>query len=142
MSDALCSAPISISVPPPHIQFAAMGFEKMRVYQAAQMLDQEVQSIIAEIKAGARKGYAKDLNHLDRSLASVLTNVPEAYASPPNGVQRQHLEVARVEVDEVRGALRRLVANGFVTEKRIRRACELTSVIAKMLTAWIKTLPE
>ena len=118
-----------------------MGFEKMRVYQAAQELDREVQEIIADIRSGKRKGYGKNLDHLERSLASLMTNIPEAYASPPNGIQRQHLEVARIEVDEVRGVLRRLVAGGFTTERRIRRSCELTSVIAKMLTAWIEKLP-
>ena len=117
-----------------------MGFEKLRVYQAAQQLDAEVQALIAFVKADHPRGHGKDLDHLDRSMGSVRFNIPEAYGSDSPGRKRDHLKIARGEADEVRGVLRRLVAKGVLTEKQIRRACELTSVIAKMLTAWINKL--
>ena len=117
-----------------------MGFEKLRVYQAAQQLDAEVQAIIREITESKVKGQAKNLDHLNRALGSLLFNVPEAYGCGSRGKEIDHLRIARGEVDEVRGVLRRLVSNGVVTERRIRRACELTSVIAKMLTAWINSI--
>ena len=114
-----------------------MGFEQLRVYQAAQLLEQEVIALIADIP----RGHADDLDHLKRALGSLLFNIPEAYGCEQPGRKRNHLEIARGSVDEVRGVLRRLVGQQLLSESRVRRGCELTSVIAKMLTAWIKRLP-
>ena len=115
-----------------------MGFERLRVYQASQQLDAEVRRLMARIP----RGHADDINHLGRSGGSLLYNIPEAYGAESTGKKRNHLAIARGEADEVRSVLRRLVAKGCLTERDIRRACELTSVIAKMLTAWIARLPD
>ncbi len=115
-----------------------MGFEKLRVYQAAQHLNAEVRQLMQRIP----RGFAGDANHLERSCGSILFNIPEAYGAGTPGKKRNHLAIARGEADEVRGVLRRLVQKGCLKESEIRRACELTSVIAKMLTAWIDKLPE
>ena len=111
-----------------------MSFERLRVYQAAQRLDMEVRAIAAEI--GPR--HLSDIDHLQRSTGSILYNIAEAYGSVSPGVERNRLGTARGESDEVRAVLRRLASKAATTEKRIRYACELTSVTAKMLTAWIR----
>jgi four helix bundle protein len=112
-----------------------MGFERLRVYQAAQQLDEEIRTLLE----GVPRGHGRDVRHLKASAGSVLFNIAEAFGSEL-GKKRHHLEIARGEADEVRAALRRLVGKAVLTERQIRRACELTSVIAKMLTAWINTL--
>jgi four helix bundle protein len=113
-----------------------MGFENLRVYQAAQKLEEEVQRLIAEIP----RGHSKDIDHLNRAMGSVLFNIPEAFGCEDPGRKRNHLEIARGSSDEVRGVLRRFVGKKVLTESGIRRACELSSVVAKMLTAWIAAL--
>ncbi len=113
---------------------ARMGFERLRVYQAAQRLDVEVRAIVAEV--GHR--HLSDTDHLTRSAGSILYNIAEAYGAVSPGVERNRLGTARGESDEVRAVLRRLASRNATTEKRIRYACELTSVTAKMLTAWIR----
>jgi four helix bundle protein len=115
-----------------------MSFEKLRVYQAAELLDSEAKKLIASIP----RGFSEDVGHLNRAVGSLLYNVPEAYGSEHNGRKRYHLEVARGSVDEARSALRRLARDGALTVKAIKRACALTSAIAKMLTAWMDNLPE
>jgi four helix bundle protein len=115
-----------------------MGFERLRVYQAVEQLDAETQQLIRNVT----RGNADDLNQPGRSCGSILFNIPEAYGAGTPGKKRNHLAIARGEADEVRAVLRRLVKKGCLKESEIRRACELTSVIAKMLTAWIDKLPE
>lgn len=111
-----------------------MSFERLRVYQAAERLDVEVRGVVKEL--GSR--HLSDIDHLSRSAGSIMFNIAEAYGAGTPGGQRNRLGTARGESDEVRAVLRRLVARNALPPKRIQNACELTSVIAKMLTAWIR----
>ncbi|HUP88623.1 MAG TPA: four helix bundle protein [Longimicrobiales bacterium] len=115
----------------------AMGFEKMRVYQAALLLDAEACRLIV----GIGRGYGDDVNQLLRALGSILFNIAEAYGSDTVGRKRYHLQVARASSDESRSVLQRLAARGAFDGKSILKACSLTSAIAKMLTAWMDRLP-
>jgi four helix bundle protein len=112
-------------------------FEGMRVYQAAELLD----SIILELAKRIPKGFGKDVDQLKRAVGSVPYNIAEACGSEQAGRKLNHLEIARGSVDEVRAILRRLVRLGALAEAEIRRPSTLTRTIAKMLTAWIATLP-
>ncbi len=86
------------------------------------------------------RGNGDDVNQLARSVGSILFNIAEAYGADAPGRKANHLAIARGEADEARSVLRRLVQKGMLAETDIRRSCELTSVIAKMLTAWIDKL--
>jgi four helix bundle protein len=114
-----------------------MGFEKLRVYQAALLLDAEVRRLLGRIV----RGHADDMNQLLRAIASVLYNIAEAYGSDTVGRKRYHLQVARGSSDEARAVLQRLASNHAFGGVSIVKACSLTSAIAKMLTAWMDRLP-
>jgi four helix bundle protein len=118
-----------------HLRF--MSFEKMRVYQAAQLLDAEVQHLIGN----RTLPRGDDLDQVYRSIGSLLFNIPEAYGSDTVGRKRYHLSVARGSVDETRSVLNRLIANGFILAAAAKRAITLCFSIAKMLTSWMNSLP-
>ena len=111
-----------------------MGFENLRVYKAAELLDREVKALLAGLP------HTDDVKQLLRALGSILFNIAEAFGSQYSGRKRYHLVVARGSSDEVRSILRRMASDGILTETAILRSCSLTSVIAKMLTAWIDRL--
>lgn len=115
---------------------ASMGFENLRVYKAAELLDREVKTLLVGIS------LTDDVKQLLRALGSILFNIAEAFGSQYEGRKRYHLVVARGSSDEVRAILRRIARDGVLSEKAILRSCSLTSVIAKMLTAWIDRLKD
>ena len=110
-----------------------MGFEHLRVYQAATLLD----TLVLALVQGVARGFAKDIDQLLRAVASVLLNIAEAYGSEQPGKKINHLEIARGSVNEARAALQRLVRRGALTQKEIERPSALTKAISKMLTSWI-----
>ena len=112
-----------------------MTFENLRVYQAAELLDQCVIAVIELIP----RGFARDIDQLKRASAAVLHNIAEAHG---NDVGRKvlHLEIARGSADETRSVLRSLVARGALPRNAIQRPCNLAVSVAKMLTAWIDRL--
>ena len=112
-----------------------MSFEKLRVYQAAELLDTLVLALIAEIP----KGHGKDVDQLRRACSSVPYNISEAFGSEL-GRKQTHLEIARGSSDETRSVLRRLVRDRALTAQAIKRPTTLTHTIAKMLTAWLDSL--
>ncbi len=114
-----------------------MSFERLRVYQAAERLDAEVQALIARLAPG----FSRDVNQLRRAAGSVLYNIAEAYGSEQPGRKRNHLEIARGSVDETRAIVRRLAASGAFPLRATFPATGLAVTIAKMLTSWIRTLP-
>ena len=113
-----------------------MSFEKLRVYQAAERLDQMVLERIARMP----RGHAKDIDQLRRASGSVLNNIAEAYGSESPGRKAAFLENSRGSSDEVRSALRRLARAGAIDVRGIHAPAQLTVVIAKMLTSWIQSL--
>jgi four helix bundle protein len=113
-----------------------MSFEKLRVYQAAERLDQLVLERIAKIS----RGHAKDVDQLKRASGSVLNNIAEAYGSESPGRKAAFLENSRGSSDEVRSALRRLARTGALHVRDTYAPAQLTVVIAKMLTSWIQRL--
>src|SRR5687768_6406959 len=110
-----------------------MGFEYMRVYQAATLLD----TLVLALVQGAARGFSKDIDQLLRAVGSVLLNIAEAYGSEQPGKKINHLEIARGSVNEARAAMQRLARRGAFTQKEIERPSALTKSIAKMLTSWI-----
>jgi four helix bundle protein len=113
-----------------------MGFDYMRVYQAAALLDTLVIALVAQIP----RGFANDCDQLMRAVASVLLNIAEAYGSEQRGKKINHLEIARGSADEARAALQRLVRRAALTQKQAQRPSALTKTIAKMLTSWIAAI--
>ena len=114
-----------------------MSFEKLRVYQAAELMDQQVTLLITRIPAGKNP---RDLKQLERACPSVQYNIAEAFGSEHVGQKINHLGIARGSVDETRSILRKLSKNGTLAPKEVQQPCALAIVIAKMLTAWIDSL--
>jgi four helix bundle protein len=115
-----------------------MSFEKLRVYQAAELLDRIVNGLIPDVK----EGYAGDVAQLRRAAASVPYNIAEAFGSVHKGQKIYHLGIARGSVDETRSVLRKLAKAGALKPTLILRPVALAVTIAKMLTAWIETLDD
>ena len=114
-----------------------MSFHKLRVYQAAELLDELVGEIIGRVT-----GQEKDVNQLKRAAPSVPYNIAEAFGSEHNGQKINHLGIARGSVDETRAILRKLAKAGAVSPADTSRATLLAVTIAKMLTAWIENLKD
>ena len=119
--------------PAERASLSGMGFEYMRVYQAATLLD----TLVLALVQGAARGFSKDIDQLLRAVGSVLLNIAEAYGSEQPGKKINHLEIARGSVNEARAAMQRLARRGAFTQKEIERPSALTKAIAKMLTSWI-----
>lgn len=113
-----------------------MSFEKLRVYQAAELLDRGVLALVEKIP----RGHAKDIDQLKRASASILYNIAEAYGSECPGRKAAFLENARGSSDELRAVLRRLVRANGLSGTDIHPLLPLTITVAKMLTSWIRTL--
>src|SRR5262245_43552819 len=124
-----------MGLPHPTSHDAVMSFEKLRVYQAAELLDDMVTALIPTIK----RGYAKDVDQLRRASASVAYNIAEAYGSE-GGRKVAHLVIARGSADETRSVLRRLASRGALSKRAIEKPCTLAVTISKMLTSWIDGL--
>jgi four helix bundle protein len=113
-----------------------MSFERLRVYQAAELLD----SIVTELIKSIPQSFARDIDQLRRACASILYNIAEAFGSEHAGQKIYHLGIARGSADETRAILKRLAKRGALSAAAINRAVPLTVSIAKMLTAWIDKL--
>ena len=114
-----------------------MGFENMKVYQAAVLLDAEVQRLVVSI---SNMGFGRDIDQLQRAVSSVIYNIAEAFGSEQPGRKINHLEIARGSSDETRAILKRMVARSAFPAESIAKSCALTSAIAKMLTSWIRSI--
>ena len=115
-----------------------MSFEKLRVYQAAVSLEQQVRALLPSIPWQ----FKNDKSQLLRMATAVSYNVAEAYGLDREGRKRSHLEIARGAVDEGRAILISLVKAKAIDQKVGVRLQVLARTIAKMLTALIKALPE
>lgn len=115
-----------------------MSFEKLRVYQAAELFDQLVAALLPLIKRDRRR----DIDQLKRAAPSIPYNIAEAFGSEHKGQKTYHLGIARGSVDEARSILRKLAKDGALDPAFIRRPCTIAVTIAKMLTAWIERLQQ
>src|SRR5687768_6582913 len=113
-----------------------MTFEKLRVYQAAEQLDDMIIAMVAQVPPG----HAREVDQLKRSSASVPHNIAEAHGCDQPGRKSNHLQIARGSVDETRSIMRRLAARRALTTRVIERPSILARTIAKMLTSWINTI--
>jgi len=59
-----------------------MSFEKLRVYLAAELLDSEIQRLIAK----ARRARKSDIDQLHRAVGSLLNNIPKPTVLKHSGV--------------------------------------------------------
>ncbi|HEY0305715.1 MAG TPA: four helix bundle protein [Longimicrobiales bacterium] len=110
-----------------------MGFEHLRVYQAAMLLGVETDRIIAEIP-GAKRTHVRDIvKHLLEAVNSIKHNVAEGNDSRYPGTRDQFFDIARGSGKEARSGFRSLVECGATTPNRAYRAIGLTMVIDKML---------
>jgi four helix bundle protein len=111
-------------------------FERLRVYEAAELFDQVVLDLVGVVP----RGHSRDVDQLRRAAGSVVFNIAEAYGSEQIGRKLNFLEIARGSADEVRAILRRFVRVRALSADQTNRANGLAITLAKMLTAWIATL--
>ena len=115
-----------------------MSFEKLRVYQAAVLLDKMILALVKGLPAK----HWKDVDQLRRATASIIANIAEAYGSLHVGQKTYYLGIARGSADESRAHMRRLVNDGGLSEEEIKQPHILARTIAKMLTSLIDKLKE
>ena len=116
-------------------QLHRMGFEHLRVYQAAALLRAETDRIIAEIPGGKRSKVADIVKHLDEAVNSVKNNIAEGNDSRYPGKRDHFFDIARGSGKEARSGFKSLVDGAAATPNRAFRAIGLTMVIDKMLRA-------
>ena len=114
-----------------------MTFERLRVYRAAEQLDEIVLALVETIP----RGHAREIEQLKRASASVVHNIAEAHGCE-NRRKVTHLQIARGSVDETRSILRRLASRGALTRRLIEKPGTLAVTIAKMLTSWIDSIEQ
>ena len=112
-----------------------MGYDDLRVHQAAVLLRDEVDAIIKSIF-----GNRVTLAQLDRAAESVLLNIAEARGQRTPGQRCTFYGIARGSADETRRCLQTLVRRNAVAAERVFRAIGLTYTIGKMLTALINRI--
>src|SRR5215207_5683299 len=98
-----------------------MRSERMRVYQAAEKLIQEIEQLLAI--ARAQRPNAAD--HLERSADSVLFNTAEGIGTFKPKAKIAVYEIARKEANEVKAVLRKLMIAGVLTHDQTENAFEL-----------------
>mgnify|MGYP001057051774 CR=1 FL=1 len=106
--------------------------------QAAEILMAEVDALVARV----RRGAANSADHLERSAEAVLFNIGEGVAAHRPKVKITAYEIAKKEANEVRAILRRLVIGGWLNQKDIQRAHNLSGAIVGMLTRAIIKLSD
>ena len=112
-----------------------MGFEHLRVYQAAVRLRAETDRIIAEIPRAQLAEVAHIIRHVNEAVNSIKNNIAEGNDSRYPGKKDQFFDIARGSGKEARSGYKSLVDAGAATPSRAYRAIGLTIVIDKMLRA-------
>jgi four helix bundle protein len=107
-----------------------MQLDRMRMYQAAERLIGEVDTLLPRIRTIA----LNQADHLDRSANSVLFNTAEGIGSFKPKIKINAYSIARKEANEVRAVLRSLVIKRIVTTKQIQKAYDLAGACVGMLT--------
>jgi four helix bundle protein len=114
-----------------------MSHEHLRVYQAAQLLRGEVDTL----HEGMSSRFDGAYEHLDDAIDSVCNNVAEGSASTYPGKQRHFYDIALGSSGEARNCLQALARRGAFSGKNTHKAITYTWVINKMLKALINRLP-
>jgi four helix bundle protein len=81
-----------------------MGFEKMRVYQAAERL----RAIVDELRPHLLPGYSRQLRHLDEAVDSILNNAAEGSDCIYPGKKIEFFDTAKNSANEAGNVLRSL----------------------------------
>jgi four helix bundle protein len=115
-----------------------MGYEKMRVYSAAEKL----RRIVDELRRHLRKGFAAEFRHVDEAVDSILNNVAEASDSIHSGKKIDFLDVARNSSNEAGSGLRSLGNRKAFGEVSPISGVTLAFTIRKMLVSLIKQVRE
>jgi four helix bundle protein len=109
--------------------FGAM-LKRMRMYQAAVALMEEVEMLLARVREQAPKAA----DHLERSANSVLFNMAEGIGAFRPKIKIASYDIGRREASEVRAALQRLVIKKVLTSSETRKADTFACVCIAMLT--------
>ena len=113
-----------------------MKLDQMRMYQAAEALVTEVDTLLP-VARGQASGIA---DHLERSCNSVLFNMAEGIGSFMPKMKINAYEIARKEANEARAVLKRLMIRRVFTFAEIRTAHELAGACVGMLTRAIRAV--
>jgi four helix bundle protein len=108
----------------------AFMLERMRMYQAAKALAEEVETLLVK----ARKEAPNTADHLQRAAASVLFNMAEGIGAFRPKVKITSYDISRKEASEVRAGLRHLVIKSVFTEREVERADQFARMCIGMLT--------
>ena len=114
-----------------------MSFEDLRVYQAAQELRREIDTLRAMVTPAGMALF----KHVDEAADSILNNLAEGSSSTYPGKRRMFYDIAAGSTREVRSGLRTLDRRNALRGAKVFRPIVLTLAIDKMIINLIAALP-
>jgi four helix bundle protein len=122
-------AQAAIFLPRTGCLFPRVGFKDWRVYQAAELLREEVDRILRKVPVR----FKNEAQHIDEAADSILNNIAEGSAFRYPKKRIYFWQVAKGSANEVSGGLQSLVNRGALRQIEVWRAISLAISIAKML---------
>jgi four helix bundle protein len=115
-----------------------MGYEKMRVYHAAERL----RRLVDELQPDLRRGFSVQFRHVDEAIDSVLNNIAEGSDCVYPAKKIEFFDIARNSANEAGSGLRNLGNRKAFGARKTTRAVNVAFTIQKMLAALIEVLRE
>ena len=136
VSKSRCQADCNIAPPRAADVRSHMRPEKIRFWQAAEVVMGEIDRLLPQIRPRATNAA----DHLERSAESGLFNIGEGVGAYKPKVKISCYEISKKEMNEVRTILRRLVIKKVLTNKEIEVAYNAAGAVIGMLTSAIIAL--
>ncbi len=116
---------------------ASISFEQLRVYQAAEQLEDAAWDLVAEWDRFARDTLG---NQLVRAADSVGANIAEGYGRGSYADNKRFFRIARGSLCEVRHFLRRADKRKLIPVERRSAIQSLIADLPKSLNAYLKSI--
>jgi four helix bundle protein len=116
---------------------ASVGFEKLRVYQLAEQMKDEIWAIVGGWKPLARDTVGKQIV---RSADSIGANISEGVGRGRYQDNRRFVRIARGSLYETRHWLRRAFKRRLLTSKETTRLKTLVDELGPKLNAYLSSI--
>lgn len=116
---------------------AAVGFERLRVYQLAEQLSDESWEIVLTWENLARDTVGKQII---RSADSIGANIAEGFGKGTYADNRRYVRVARGSLYETRHWLRRAFKRRLLSERQIERLKLIVDELGPKLNCYLKSI--
>jgi four helix bundle protein len=116
---------------------AGTSFEKLRVYQLAEKLSDEIWKIVLRWNSFARDTVGKQVV---RSADSIGANIADGTGRGSYQDNRRFIRVSRGSLYETRHWLRRAYVRGFLTDAQIKKTKPIIENLGPMLNSYLKSI--